>query len=118
MFSSANFTLDVALLQLPFVILVQLSALFMVGAYSLIWRYVSIEDIRVFMKAAAISCVILVVFRFLLIFTRIQSMAGAGLCNIDRHGDGIRRTVGISDTPTLFLRTQRKESNISAAGGE
>ena len=64
-----EFYLDVVLLQLPFVILVQLSALFMVGAYSLIWRYVSIEDIRVFMKAAAISCVILVVFRFLLIFT-------------------------------------------------
>ena len=65
-----EFYVDTALLQLPFVILVQLSALFMVGAYSLIWRYVSIEDIRVFLKAAAISCVILVAFRFLLIFTQ------------------------------------------------
>ncbi len=64
-----EFYIDVALRQLPFVVLVQLSALFLVGAYSLIWRYVSIEDIRVFMKAAAISCVILVAFRFLLIFT-------------------------------------------------
>ncbi len=65
-----EFYVQTALLQLPFVILVQLSALFMVGAYSLIWRYVSIEDIRVFLKAAAISCVILVAFRFLLIFTQ------------------------------------------------
>ncbi len=65
-----EFYLDIALLQLPFVLLVQFSALFLVGAYSLIWRYVSIEDIRVFIKAAAISCVILVAFRFLLIFTQ------------------------------------------------
>lgn len=65
-----EFYLETALLQLPFVVLVQLSSLFLVGAYSLIWRYVSIEDIRVFLKAAAISCVILVLFRFLLIFTQ------------------------------------------------
>ncbi len=38
----------------------------MVGAYSIIWRYVSIEDIKVFLKAAAISCVVLVVLRFVL----------------------------------------------------
>ena len=59
-----------ALSQLPFVLFVQISALFLVGAYSLIWRYVSIEDIRVFLKAAAISCTVLVAFRFLLIFTQ------------------------------------------------
>ena len=64
-----EFYVDTALRQLPFVLLVQLSALFLVGAYSLIWRYVSIEDIRVFLQAAAISCIVLVAFRFLLIFT-------------------------------------------------
>ncbi len=65
-----EFYADTALKQLPFVLVVQISALFLVGAYSLIWRYVSIEDIRVFLKAAAISCVVLVAFRFLLIFTQ------------------------------------------------
>jgi FlaA1/EpsC-like NDP-sugar epimerase len=64
----AEFYYDVALRQLPFVVLVQFSALFLVGAYSLIWRYVSIKDIEVFLKAAAISCVVLFAFRFLLTF--------------------------------------------------
>ncbi len=65
-----EFYIDTALKQLPFVVLVQLSAMFLVGAYSLIWRYVSIEDIRVFIKAAVISLSVLLVFRFLIIFTR------------------------------------------------
>ena len=58
-----------ALAQLPFVILVQFSALFLVGAYSILWRYVSIEDLKVFLKAALISGAILIAFRFFLIFT-------------------------------------------------
>jgi FlaA1/EpsC-like NDP-sugar epimerase len=64
-----DFYLETALRQLPFVVLVQLSALFLVGAYSIIWRYVSIEDIKVFLKAAAISGVVLIAFRFSLSFT-------------------------------------------------
>ncbi len=64
-----DFYVDTALRQLPFVILIQLSALFLVGAYSIIWRYVSIEDIKVFLKAAAISCTILIILRFVLIFS-------------------------------------------------
>jgi FlaA1/EpsC-like NDP-sugar epimerase len=60
-----EFYAETALLQLPFVLLVQVLALVLVGAYSMIWRYVSIEDIRVFLKAAAISCGVLVAFRFL-----------------------------------------------------
>lgn len=61
--------LETAVRQLPFVILVQIASLFIVGAYSLIWRYVSIEDISLFLKAAAISCIILIGFRFILSFT-------------------------------------------------
>ena len=61
-----EFYADTALRQLPLVVLIQLSALLMVGAYSIIWRYVSIEDIKVFLKAAAISCVVLIVLRFVL----------------------------------------------------
>ena len=64
-----EYYVETALRQLPFVILVQLSTLFLVGAYSIIWRYVSIEDIKVFLKAAAISGAILIIFRFLLMFT-------------------------------------------------
>jgi FlaA1/EpsC-like NDP-sugar epimerase len=64
----AEFYYDTALRQLPFVVLIQFSALFLVGAYSLIWRYVSIKDIEVFLKAAAISGVVLVAFRFLFTF--------------------------------------------------
>jgi FlaA1/EpsC-like NDP-sugar epimerase len=52
--------------QLPFVVLVQFSALFLVGAYSIIWRYVSLEDIKAFIKAAFISGVVLLLFRLLL----------------------------------------------------
>jgi FlaA1/EpsC-like NDP-sugar epimerase len=64
-----EFYLEIAMRQLPFVVLVQFSCLFLVGAYSILWRYVSIEDLKVFLKAALISGGILVVFRFLLIFT-------------------------------------------------
>lgn len=64
-----EFYYDIALRQLPFVVLVQFSALFLVGAYTLIWRYVSIKDIELFLKAGAVSCAILVGFRFVLTFT-------------------------------------------------
>lgn len=64
-----EFYLDIALRQLPFVILVQFSSLFLVGAYSILWRYVSIEDLKVFLKATLISGGILIAFRFLLMFT-------------------------------------------------
>lgn len=64
-----EFYLDIAMRQLPFVVLVQFSSLFLVGAYSILWRYVSIEDLKVFVKAALISGAILAAFRFLLIFT-------------------------------------------------
>ena len=58
--------MDNALNQLPFVVLVQFTSLFVVGAYSIIWRYVSIEDIKSFLKAAFISGVILILVRLLL----------------------------------------------------
>jgi FlaA1/EpsC-like NDP-sugar epimerase len=64
-----DFYVDVVMRQLPFVVLVQFSALFLVGAYSILWRYVSIEDLKVFIKAGVISGAILIVFRFVLIFS-------------------------------------------------
>jgi FlaA1/EpsC-like NDP-sugar epimerase len=65
----SQFYFEVALNQLPFVILIQFYSLYLVGAYSILWRYISIEDLKVFLKAAVISGVILLAFRFLLIFT-------------------------------------------------
>ncbi len=64
-----DFYLDIALRQLPFVILIQFSALFLVGTYSILWRYVSIEDLKLFLTAAFLSGAVLIALRFLLMFT-------------------------------------------------
>ncbi len=62
-----NYTyFDNALIQLPFVVFVQFASLFLVGAYSIIWRYVSLEDIKAFLKAAVMSGTVLLLVRFLL----------------------------------------------------
>ena len=61
-----DFYFETAVTQLPFVVFIQFSSLFLVGAYSIIWRYVSLEDIKGFLKAAAISGIILIAVRFLL----------------------------------------------------
>ncbi len=58
--------LDNALDQIPFVVLVQFASLFVVGAYAIIWRYIGLEDTKSFLKAAAVSAVILVLFRLAL----------------------------------------------------
>jgi FlaA1/EpsC-like NDP-sugar epimerase len=65
----SDYSLDPVLPQLPLVIFVQFSALFLCGAYSIIWRYISIEDLKVFLRAAVISGAILVALRFLLSYS-------------------------------------------------
>src|SRR4051812_20713170 len=64
-----DFYSQTTLSQLPFVIFIEFSALFLSGAYSIIWRYVSIEDLKVFIRAATISGIILIALRFLLIYS-------------------------------------------------
>ncbi|HEY0458040.1 MAG TPA: nucleoside-diphosphate sugar epimerase/dehydratase [Pyrinomonadaceae bacterium] len=64
-----EFYFQTAITQLPFVVFIQFSSLFLVGAYSIIWRYVSLEDIKAFLKAAGISSLILIAVRLLLAFT-------------------------------------------------
>src|SRR6476619_896629 len=59
--------------QVPFVVLVQFSALFLAGAYSMIWRYVSIPDLKVFIKAALVSGSILLALRFLLTYSEFRT---------------------------------------------
>jgi FlaA1/EpsC-like NDP-sugar epimerase len=44
--------LHAALTQLPYVVLIQFTALFMTGVYNFVWRYISIAEARVFLKAA------------------------------------------------------------------
>ena len=61
-----EFYFETAIMQLPFVVFIQFASLFLVGAYSIIWRYVSLEDIKAFLKAALISGIILIAVRFLL----------------------------------------------------
>lgn len=65
-FNIPSYFLNNALDQLPFVVLVQFIALFLVGGYALIWRYVSIEDVKFFLWAAIASATILLLSRLLL----------------------------------------------------
>lgn len=65
-FEISYYYFDNMLIQLPFVVFVEFAALFLVGAYSIIWRYVSLEDIKAFLKAALISAAILALVRLLL----------------------------------------------------
>ncbi len=65
-FQIDEYYLDNALNQLPFVVFVQFASLFVFGAYSIIWRYVSLEDIKAFLKAAFVSGVVLILVRLLL----------------------------------------------------
>ena len=64
----SEFYFETALTQLPLVVLIQFSSLFLAGSYSIIWRYVSLEDIKTFAKAALISSGFLLAIRFLLTF--------------------------------------------------
>ena len=64
-----TFVLESVLTQVSFVIFVQISTLFLLGAYSIIWRYISIGDVKVFAYAALVSGGILLALRFLLNFT-------------------------------------------------
>jgi FlaA1/EpsC-like NDP-sugar epimerase len=63
-FQIDDFYLDLALLQVPLVVLIQFSSLFLFGAYNIIWRYIGLSDLRVFAKAAVASVLILLSLRF------------------------------------------------------
>lgn len=65
-FGLDEYYFDNALNQFPFVVFVQFAALYLVGAFSIIWRYIGFEDIKVFLKAAFTSGVVLVLVRLLL----------------------------------------------------
>ncbi|MFZ9889602.1 MAG: nucleoside-diphosphate sugar epimerase/dehydratase, partial [Myxococcota bacterium] len=54
-----------ALVQLPFVLLVQFGALFAAGVYAFVWRYVGLRELRAFLRAAAWSLAPLLLVRLL-----------------------------------------------------
>lgn len=59
-----EFYLDLALLQAPLVVLIQFSMLYLFGVYGIIWRYISLGDLKPFLKAAFASALILLFLRF------------------------------------------------------
>ncbi len=62
-FSPRRFQAESGLAQLPFVVLLQFSALFVAGVYSFIWRYVGMTEVWAFVKAAGGSLLVLLLFR-------------------------------------------------------
>ena len=65
-FQLGEYYFNNALNQVPFVVFVQFASLYLSGSYSIIWRYVSLEDIKAFLQAAIISGIILILVRLLL----------------------------------------------------
>lgn len=61
-----DFYSQAAITQVSFVVFIQISSLFVFGAYSIIWRYISLRDIKHFLGAAALSSAILISLRFAL----------------------------------------------------
>ena len=53
----------VILVQLPFVLALQLTALSYTGVYAFIWRYVGMSEIKAFAKAAVISTLPILMLR-------------------------------------------------------
>ena len=64
----SDFYLNTALTQVSFVVLVEFSVLFLMGAYSIIWRYISVSDVKIFVSAGIVSGAILTTLRFALTF--------------------------------------------------
>ena len=52
-----------ALVQLPYVVLLQFAALFVFGVYNFVWRYIGLAEVGAFMKAAGASFLVLLLIR-------------------------------------------------------
>jgi len=128
-----DFYFDVALIQLPLVIFAQFSAVFLVGGYSIIWRYISIGDLGIFIKAALLSVIVLVLLRVVggryitdewrvsYSVLMIDTILGFGglvglrvarriIYEISRSGGAVRKRVRVK-TPALFVGAGRTGAN-------
>lgn len=65
-FSIPKQELSGLLIQLPFVMFVQLACLRLHGVYAFIWRYVGLAELKVFIRAGFYSALVLAVMRFAL----------------------------------------------------
>ena len=54
-----------AIIQLPYVVLIQLAALLLTGVYSFVWRYIGMAEVRTFLNAATLSCLPVLLIRLL-----------------------------------------------------
>ena len=52
-----------ALVQLPYVVLLQFAALFVFGVYNFVWRYIGLAEVGAFVKAAGASFLVLLLIR-------------------------------------------------------
>lgn len=127
-----------ALTQVFFVLFIEFSVLYLIGAYSIIWRYISISDVRIFAGAAAISAAILLGFRFLLGFTAfnlwqipisvilIQTVLGFGglmgirvlrriLYEFNEKNSFVAPAVRLRRTPTLLIGAGRTGAALARA---
>jgi FlaA1/EpsC-like NDP-sugar epimerase len=62
-FALPHAVIDDAIVQLPYVVLIQMAALMLAGVYSFIWRYVGMGEIKAFLYAALWSGLMLAVLR-------------------------------------------------------
>lgn len=131
-----EFYLETALTQVSFVILVEITVLFLLGAYSIIWRYISVGDVKVFATAALVSGCILTAFRFALAFTTfatwrvplsvimIQTVLGFGgllglrvlrrfLYESRENSKGTRRRRRIKRIPVLLVGAGRTGATLA-----
>jgi FlaA1/EpsC-like NDP-sugar epimerase len=53
-------------IQLPFVVLLQLTSIVMLGIYTFIWRYIGMAEVKPFVKAAALSALTVLALRLTL----------------------------------------------------
>ena len=55
---------NAALVQLPFVVLLQFGIVFLLGVYNFVWRYIGMAEIQTFLRAALYSTTPLLLMRF------------------------------------------------------
>ena len=58
------FWIDVAIIQFPWVVLMQLAAFLFTGVYSFVWKYVGLAELKAFVRASLLSLLVLLVLRF------------------------------------------------------
>lgn len=102
-----------ALSQLPYVVLIQFTALFLMGVYKFIWRYIGLSEVKRFIVAALLSAVPLLLLRILLPFSLREWRVPISIILIDTclsFGGILALRVARRD---LYERKRRKATKVS-----